>query len=250
GLVPLTFAPGVAGAAAMPNFSYVRKLGSGLPADTDDNANDFMLVSTGGEAFGATASVLGAPGPESSTSPAQRNAQIKASLVDPQVSSSGVPNRARLGVPVTNGQYGTFVIRRKFTNKTGASITRLRFRIVDITTYPRSNNATADLRLINSPDMEITLTPVNGEAATVTVKGTSLEQSSAQPQGGGINSTMMVALPGGALAPNNSINVQFVMGVEQNGSFRFIVNVEAATAAAPPPAGAAGKRVGTKQGSR
>ena len=36
--------------------------------------------------------------------------------------------------PVTNGALGTLSVRRRFTNQTGAAITRLRFRVVDITT--------------------------------------------------------------------------------------------------------------------
>jgi hypothetical protein len=227
GLPSLTF--DAAAAAPPPEWSFVRRLASGWPADTDNNADDFMLVSTTGATFGAPASVLGAPGPESSASASQRNGHLKASLIDPQTPSAFAPNRARIGTPVPNGQYGTFVIRRRFTNKTGASVTRLRFRIVDITTYPRPNTATADLRVINSPDTEVTLTTADGRTTNLIVKGTSLESSLAQPLGGGINSTVTVALPGGALAPNNSVNVQFVMGVEQPGGFRFIVNVEALT---------------------
>src|SRR4030095_12711058 len=75
---------------------------------------------------------LGAPGPENLSSPIQRNATIKASLVAPCVSSSLPPNRVRTG----SGNSGTLELRRKFTNNTGSPVTRLRFRIVDITTLP------------------------------------------------------------------------------------------------------------------
>jgi len=56
-------------------------------------------------------------------------------------------------------------------------------------------------------------------------------------------------LSGGALAPGNSIDVQFLLSVQQQGSFRFLVNVEALTA--PPDAFEATKAGATKRaGSR
>src|SRR5205085_9147699 len=122
---------------------------------------------------------------------------------------------------VTNGALGTLTIRRKFKNSTGVPVTALRFRIVDITTAP-APAATADLRALTSSDVTVT---VSGQA--VTVKGTTLEQPPTQPAGGGLNSSLTVALPGGTLAPGASVNVQFVLGVQQAGSFRFLINVEA-----------------------
>jgi hypothetical protein len=37
------------------------------------------------------------------------------------------------------------------------------------------------------------------------------------------------------LAPGASVNVQFVFGVNQIGSFKFFVNIEALEGVAPPP---------------
>ena len=116
---------------------------------------------------------------------------------------------------------GTLIIRRKFKNATGAPVTALRFRIVDITTAP-APAGTADLRALTSADVSVT---VNGQP--VTVKGTTLEQQPTQTAGGGLNSSLTVALPGGALGVGASVNVQFVLGVQQAGSFRFLINVEA-----------------------
>jgi hypothetical protein len=42
-----------------------------------------------------------------------------------------------------------------------------------------------------------------------------------------LNSTLTVVLSGGMLAPGNTIDVQFLLGVQQQGNFRFLVNVEA-----------------------
>ena len=47
--------------------------------------------------------------------------------------------------------------------------------------------------------------------------------------GGGLNSTLSagVITMASPLAPNNSINVHFTLGVMQGGNFRIFVNVEA-----------------------
>ena len=207
-------------------YSLVRKQTGGLPQDTNDDAADFIAVSTTGGTFGATTTILGAPGPEDSGSPIQRNGQLKAALVDPQQPSTAAPNRVRNQTPVTNGALGTLTIRRKFTNKTGAPVTALRFRIIDITTLntPSAGGTQADLRALNSADETLTITG----GATINVKGLVIEQPPAQILGGGLNTALTVNLPGGALAPNASISVQFVLGVQTGGSFRFLVNVESA----------------------
>ena len=65
------------------NYSFVRKLITGIAQDMNDNAADFQFVSTNGGSYGGVQSILGAPGPENTASPIQRNAQIKATLIDP-----------------------------------------------------------------------------------------------------------------------------------------------------------------------
>jgi hypothetical protein len=235
--------------ATRPQYSYVRKLGSGTPQDTGDNASDFVLVTTTGEMIAGIPSVLGAPGPQNQASPVQRNASIKPSLIEPAASPSSPPNRFRTGSETSaNAAYGTLTIRRKFTNTTGANVTRLRFRVVDITTFGTPNptgNPQADLRVLNSTDAE-----VETSAGLITVRGTLVEQPPAQTMGGGLNSSLTVQLPAGGLPNNSSINVQFVLGVQQEGSFRFLINVEALpapTAASPAASGRdAQKSVGGK----
>ena len=211
--------------------SFARKLGStGLPQDTGDNAADFVLISKTADAFGAAAqAILGAPGPENKNSPIQRNATIKPSLVDAACAGFGAANtgcaRVREGGNAPNAAFGTLTIRRRFTNKTGATVNSLRFRITDMTTLGTPGTAAlADLRAVDSTDVEAT---VNGN--NVIIKGTLLE--SPHPLGGGLNSTLLLPLMGNSLAPNASIDVQFRLGVERNGSFRFFVNVEATTSA-------------------
>jgi predicted extracellular nuclease len=208
------------------NYAFVRKLTTGVPQDTGDNAQDFTFVSTNAGSFGGVQSQLGAPGPENSTSPIQRNAQIKASLIEPQAASSSAPNRVRSLTSVTNGAQGTLSIRRRFTNSTGQTVTRLRFRIVDITTLNSPGYAPgggqADVRAIDASDFNI-----NTSLGALTVRGVVVEQPPTQPNGGGVNSTLTIALPGGALSPGQSIDLHFLLGVQQSGNFRFFVNVEA-----------------------
>lgn len=209
------------------NYSFVRKLLSGRSQDTDNNANDFVFVAPNGGTFGGVQAMLGAPGPESTASPIQRNAQLKGGLIDPQQASTAAPNRVRDQTAVTNGALGTLTIRRKFTNATGASITRLRFRIVDVTTLRGGTvpAGQADVRALTSTGSTVAVT-----GGSVQVSGLTLEQTSVtQASGGGLNSslaagTITVAQP---LAPNAAINVEFRLGVQTGGSFRFFVNIEA-----------------------
>jgi hypothetical protein len=69
----------------------------------------------------------------------------------------------------------------------------------------------------------------NPAPCSITVEGTTLEQPPLQLNGGAFNSshsagTISLATP---LAPGASINVRFLLGVQQTGSFRFFLNVEA-----------------------
>ena len=96
---------------------------------------------------------LGAPGPENLSSPATRDGfgpGLVASTLDSSRPYNAPPNYVRAGgaycappnpavppcVPALNSTFGTLDIRQTFTNTTGGNITRLRFRIIDITTFP------------------------------------------------------------------------------------------------------------------
>ncbi|HEX8422700.1 MAG TPA: lamin tail domain-containing protein [Pyrinomonadaceae bacterium] len=244
------------------SHSLYRDLRSGLPKDTNNNESDFIVVNTTAASLCTdTANFacqrLGAPGPENLASPIQRNAEIKASLIDTQCSGLRVnptlPSACRFERNTTAGAgsspttFGTLSIRRRFTNTTGAPVTRLRFRIVDLTTLPEgqfgSASGFADLRAITSTNVMATCQDESGTphlctdnaSPTTSIQGTTLEtDTNGQPNGGGYNSTL--SLPA-SLAPGASTNIQFLLGVEQNGRFRFFINVEALPA--PPSAGGA-----------
>jgi hypothetical protein len=215
--------------------SYFRNLSTGQPVDTNDNASDFLFADTQGTFISGVVQRLGAPGPENKTSPINRGATIKSSLLDATQGSSNSPNRVRdlTSNPGNNSTFGTLSIRRRFTNNTGANVTRLRFRVVQITTFPSPGGGVADVRLITSSNVSqsgINDSTTCGGATpcTVTVNGTTLEQPPTQPNGGGLNSTVAAGIitTGTPLAAGASVNVQFLLGVQTTGNFAFFVIVE------------------------
>jgi hypothetical protein len=223
-----------AGIAGFPSadgeYSHVRKLTTGFPQDTGENNNDFFFVATVGEGIyggNSNIAILGAPGPENKASQIQRNAVIKASSIDPGCTGAGSPTsacaRVRTGQGAgTNAAFGTLLLRRKFTNTTGQTVSRLRFRVVNITTKGNRANNEADLRVLNSIDYTVT----DSDGGDVALEGLTLETPPTQAEGGGLNSTLRARL-GRQLSPNSSINVEFRLGVMRDGAFRFLVNVEA-----------------------
>jgi uncharacterized repeat protein (TIGR01451 family) len=225
-------------------YSFVRKVLTGLPQDTDDNASDFFLVAT--DPFTAVGSfvapiMLGAPGPENKSAPRSFDG-LQPGLIDPAQLSTVSPNRVRFNAfyhdslsntgpgPGAGTDYtaGTLAFRRSYTNKTGGPVNKLRFRMIDLTSFPSPNGATSDLRAITAvPSKSVTITG----GSTVTVVGLALESSPTpvQPFGGGMNATVTLDLsgmPGGVLPNNSTVNVEFLLGVKQAGAFRFLVLVE------------------------
>jgi hypothetical protein len=60
----------------------------------------------------------------------------------------------------------------------------------------------------------------------VPITGTTVEQPPTQSMGGALNSSYgVISMP--PLAPGASVNIQFVLGVEKTGSFKFFFNIEA-----------------------
>ncbi|MET0649958.1 MAG: hypothetical protein ABW208_25395 [Pyrinomonadaceae bacterium] len=206
---------------------------AGLPRDTNNNAADFVYVEPNGQSAGA-GQRLGAPGPENLLSPIQSNASFDVALLDPCVGSGSPPNRVRsfTSDPANNSTFGTLDIRRTVTNGTGQNVTRLRFRIIDLTTFP-APAAIADLRARTSTPVVVTVdrAPCGSGTSSITVEGTTLEQPPVQVNGGGFNSslssgTITLQTP---LAEGASIDVRFLLGIQQTGTFRFFINVEALT---------------------
>jgi hypothetical protein len=201
------------------------------PKDTNDNAADFVFVDTNATSAGA-GQRLGAPGPENLSSPIQRNASFAVNLLDPCVAATSPPNRVRdfTSNPPNNSAFGTMDIRRTIVNNTGGNVTRLRFRVIDLTTFPAPSGI-ADLRPLTSTSVVVTVDrpPCASGTSNVTVQGTTLEQPSSQPNGGGFNSSMSAGVVTLAtpIANGASIDVRFLLGIQQTGSFKFYINVEA-----------------------
>jgi hypothetical protein len=201
------------------------------PLDSNNNAVDFIFVDTNGTSAGA-GQRLGAPGPENLSSPIQRNATIGAAMLDPCVAQTAPPNRVRdfTSDEANNSTFGTLDIRRTFTNNTGGSVTRLRFRIIDLTTFPAPSGF-ADLRPRTSTAVVVTVdrAPCGTGTSNVTVQGTTLEQPPSQPNGSGFNGslgagTVSLATP---LANGATIDLRFLLGLQQTGTFKFYLNIEA-----------------------
>jgi hypothetical protein len=210
----------------------------GNPKDTNENAADFLFADTMGSVISGVQQRLGAPGPEGLASPVRRdNSGVLTTLLDSTKSSSASPNRVRdlTSNPGNNATFGTLSIRRRVTNTTGGNVTRLRFRIVELTTFPSPGGGQADLRAISSTSVAVTGVGDPGTcspAATpcaVTVEGTTLDTPPTQTEGGGYNSTLAAGTVtlGNPLANNTAVNVQFMLGIQTTGTFRFYIIVEA-----------------------
>jgi uncharacterized repeat protein (TIGR01451 family) len=210
---------------------------AGVAKDSDDNAADFILVDPNGPGLGRR---LGAPGPENLSAPPQSNGRFGVAALDATKALSVAPNRVRDTTPdpVNNSTFGTLDVRRRVVNLTGGPVTRLRFRVADISTFPVPTGF-ADLRprtsapvVVNGVNDRATCQASTGTTATpcaVTVQGTTLEQPPAQASGGGFNSslsagTVTLATP---LPPGESVNVRFLLGLQQTGTFKFFINIEA-----------------------
>jgi VCBS repeat-containing protein len=239
--------PGLSGATLQ--YSYFRdecgKAGNsttfglcptgGLTKDSNNNDEDFIFGDTTGNPF--PDQHLAGPGPQNLGSP-RLTLAIPAALVDSTVGAGVAPNRIRnLADVVPNAANGTLTVRRRFVNVTGAPVTRLRFRIVDFSSLTLP--PIADVRALDS--ITVTVNGVNDAATcaatgtpatapcSVEVFGTTLEQPPAQSLGGALNSTLSagtIAMPT-PLAPGQSINLQFRLGVQSPGNFKFFFNVEA-----------------------
>jgi hypothetical protein len=208
------------------------------PKDTDDNAADFYFVDTNGTSAGG-GQRLGAPGPQNLSSPIQRNSTFSGLLLDATVAQPSPPNRVRdfTSDPPNNSTFGTLSIRRRLVNNTGAAVTRLRFRIIDLDTFPAASGF-ADLRPRTSS--LVVVAGVNDTATcaatgtpatppcTVNVQGTTLEGGQPEPNGGGFNSSLSAGTVtlGTPLANGASINLQFLLGIQQTGNYRFYLNIE------------------------
>ena len=212
------------------DYSFVRRMpilggNAGRPEDTDNNSADFIFVDTNGTAAGA-GQRLGAPGPENLAGARDAGNNINHSKVDPAQADNASPNVARdfVSDPSNNATFGKLSIRRKFTNNTGVPLTALRFRVINLSTFP-SPSGTADLRPSTS---FATVVPLTGGGVEV-AEGTDLEVPPQQANGGGFNSSIRGSIVNTINPLPNGVGVSFnfVMGIQQTGCYQLALVAEA-----------------------
>jgi hypothetical protein len=243
------------GTGALPTsnlqYSLFRNYSSGIPQDTNNNATDFRYVETSGTPSGA-GQRLGAPGPQNLHSPIMSGMVLQrtgatgfgspasvltTTLIDSTVAATSSPNQVRDSTPVPNGLLGTLSFRRSIVNTTGRPVSRLRFRVENLTTFPPPTApGTSDLRLLSSPIVNVSSSDpavcgASPTPCTVQARGLTLEEPPSQPFGGGFNSSVLAGFITFAdpMPVNGRINVNFLFGVEQTGSFEVDVFAEAIT---------------------
>ncbi|HEX7176509.1 MAG TPA: hypothetical protein VF240_14685, partial [Pyrinomonadaceae bacterium] len=126
----------------------------------------------------------------------------------------------------TKSNLGTVQFRRKYTNNTGGPITRLRFRITEITTLNNRLATEADYRALHNTGNIL----VSTSGGNVTVESLQLEPpSDAVTNGGALNSTLAAGTitTMTPLANGSHINVNFLFGVQQIGDYRVFITIEA-----------------------
>ncbi|MEU4472490.1 fibronectin type III domain-containing protein [Micromonospora sp. NPDC023888] len=212
-------------------YAWDRLTTAGRPANTQNNNADFKLISTTATPVGGVPSALGTPAPQNTASPYQQNAVLQSTLLAPTVAANATPNQTY--VPGTGGNPGTLTVRRTITNRSAtATMTTTRLRITSLSEtngaprpgVPVQPANPAHLRIVApaTPTSSVTI-PGSG---TVTVQNLSVDAPAGAP-GGGLGSTLTVPLPGGTLAPGESVHIALTFAVDQGGTFWFGYNVDA-----------------------
>jgi len=198
--------------------------------DSNDNNNDFYYTDTTGGISIPDGRVqrLGAPGPQALSSPAYEwGGEVTPARVSGCSSSDMAPNRIRdvTPGPALTSPLGTLDLRVKWLNRSSVPVTRLRFRVVDLTIWPVPFG-TADLRVLSADPRTVTVdnypcgTPDGGDL----LAATTLDQP-AQSNGGGLNSGLSVnaVTPAMPFDSGGHLSVRLRLGVAQEGFARFCV---------------------------
>jgi hypothetical protein len=209
----------------------------GFPVDTNNNATDFFYVATNLMSTGA-GQRLGAPGPQNLSAPISFPGGTDR-LLDSNKSATGPPNRVRdlTPNPANNSTFGTLEIRRRLVSNSGLPVLEVRLRIIELTTSAAPAGI-ADLRALSSGTIVVDgitefceFPSLPSGPCSITVRGLTVEQPPSQPNGGGFNSSLRVI---GGPTGLNFINVRFLFGVQQPGSFKFYIKMEVINQFIPP----------------
>lgn len=199
-----------------PQYAFVRRVVNGVPRDTDNNLLDFRSVEPAGMQT-AAGGHIGAPGPRGLASPipAKGGYLNTTGPLDPAVPFDAEPNALRITTPVTNGPLGTYELLRAVTNTSDTPVTRLRFRISELSTRGEAVGLPV-LRALSSAARTVT----RADGSSVTALATTLEEPPRQLLGGGVNSSLSVpsVSPASPLLPGATIYVALRFGVLQDWS--------------------------------
>jgi hypothetical protein len=171
----------------------------------------------------ATTPVFGAPGPQSTTSPAERNfnTQFIRSAFDTGSAIDVSPNRERNSQIVCGSSRGDLILRFTYKNNTGLAQSNLRVRWVDISTLTRNNpNFNSAIDLLDSTQATRLLFVNNGRDTTSALASntTANDPSVAPSDGAGgnpANDGIVNARPAGG-AGQKTVRGTFVEGVNKN----------------------------------
>lgn len=205
----------------VPQYAYVRRTAAdGRTQDTDDNAADFILVSTADTPFGSASTFFGAPGPQNLSDPRSggftlSNIDVPFTDVPPRTVSK---SRAFLGLSRNSSPGKTISVQHSFTNTSDQPLSRLKFRVVEV----------ADMIDIGSKNGAVVLssrTTTGGGA-----RGATLELPSTRRRGGGINSSLSITSVNSLtpLAVGETITIEFTIAVLKSGSYRIVLLPETA----------------------
>lgn len=216
--------PDMNGPVGSVDYSNFRIETTGGPKSTEDNASDFNYGDPNGTSNGYKQN-LAAPGPQNLSSPVNEDGGLVVTFADPSLPIPSQPNffRDLTPDPGNNSWQGTLDFRLKIKNQTGNPITRLRFRLANLSTFP-SPAGTADLRARTGGNINIM---INGN--NTPCLGTVVEMPPNQPNGGGINTSMSInsVSMGTPLANNDSIYVHLYFGCQQVGNINVSFIMEA-----------------------
>jgi len=213
-------------------YAFVRKQPSstGFSTDSDNNQIDFFFVAVNPISYSGRLAIFGSPGPENLSSPLNyhpgngRGQYINVALLEPLQPATKPPNQVPSVAPADkdpiHGPIGSLYLQRSYVNRTGQTLTKLRIRIVDLTTDNRGT-------LVTPQGIQRLITSMDTTVASVTVKGTALEPASSGQGAGGINSTVDAPLPPGGLPPNATVHLRLRLGIKGTGQFYVRWTVEA-----------------------
>ena len=200
----------------------------------NNNAADFIFVDTNGTSAGA-GQRLGAPGPENLSSPIQRNAVVRASTCSTRASASAPPpNRVRdftSAIPRTTRRSArsTSAARSPTTPAatsrgcaSGSSTSRRSRRRRASPTCGRGRRRRRRRPSIAPPCGigHVATSPCRARRSSSRRRSRTAAASTASMSAG----TVTLGTP---LANGAGIDVRFLLGIQQTGSFKFYLNVEA-----------------------